>query len=271
MKWSTMDLKLSGKRALVTGSTSGIGRAIAIALAAEGAAVLVHGRDAERAKATTDDIAATGGAASVVLADLTHDAGARLVVSAAEDFGGIDILVNNAASTGNDQGWRAGPAEWLDLYDTNVASAVRLIGALTPPMRTAGWGRVIQISSAAHPYPLPMRAAYGATKAALSNLTVSLSKELAGTGVTANTISPGPTLTDGFRDLALAFARHHGMGDDTDAATRALIAGPLANPSGRLARPDEIAALAALVASPLGASINGANLRIDGGFTPTVN
>jgi NAD(P)-dependent dehydrogenase (short-subunit alcohol dehydrogenase family) len=100
---------------------------------------------------------------------------------------------------------------------------------------------------------------------------VSLSKELAGTGVTANTISPGPALTDGFRDLARTFARQHGMGDDVEAATRALISGPLANPSGRLVEPHEVAALVALVASPLSASINGANLRIDGGFTPTVN
>ncbi|TCC37387.1 SDR family NAD(P)-dependent oxidoreductase [Kribbella capetownensis] len=267
-----MDLQLNGKRALVTGSTSGIGQAIAIALAAEGATVVVHGRDAERAKATANVIAAIGGAATIVLGDLAHEAGARMVVAAVEASGDVDILVNNAAATGGDEGWMAGgPTEWLDLYNTNVTSAVRLIGALTPAMRTAGWGRVIQIGSAAHPCPLPMRAAYSATKAALSNLTVSLSKELAGTGVTANTISPGPALTDGFRDLALTFARHHGMGDDADAATRALISGPLANPSGRLAEPHEIAALTALVASPLSASINGANLRIDGGFTPTVN
>ncbi|WP_327632997.1 SDR family NAD(P)-dependent oxidoreductase [Kribbella sp. NBC_00482] len=267
-----MDLQLNGKRVLVTGSTSGIGQAIAIALAAEGATVVVHGRDAERAKATANAIAATGGAATIVLGDLAYEAGARMVVAALEASGDIDILVNNAAATGSDEGWMAGgPTEWLDLYNTNVMSAVRLIGALTPAMRTAGWGRVIQIGSAAHPGPLPMKAAYSATKAALANLTVSLSKELAGTGVTANTISPGPALTDGFRDLALTFARHHGMGDDADAATRALISGPLANPSGRLAEPHEIAALTALVASPLSASINGANLRIDGGFTPTVN
>jgi 3-oxoacyl-[acyl-carrier protein] reductase len=268
-----VDLKLNGKHALVTGSTSGIGQAIAIALAAEGAAVVVHGRDAERAKATAGTIAAAGGIASVVLGELADDAGARLVADAAlEAFGGIDILVNNAASAGDDGDWTAGgPDQWLDLYNTNVASAVRLIGALTPAMRTAGWGRVIQIGSAAHPYPLPMKAAYGATKAALSNLTVSLAKDLAGTGVTANTISPGPTMTAAFGELALTFARHHGMGADTDAATRALIDGPLANPSGRLTEPHEIAALTALVASPLGASINGANLRIDGGFTPTVN
>lgn len=268
-----MDLQLNGKRALVTGSTSGIGQAIATALAAEGVAVVVHGRDAERAKATASAIDASGGTAAVVLGELSHDAGARSVASAAaEAFGGIDILVNNAASAGDTDGWMAGgPDEWLDLYNANVASAVRLIGLLTPAMRTAGWGRVIQIGSAAQPYPLPMKAAYSATKAALSNLTVSLSKELAGTGVTANTISPGPTSTAAFRDLALSFAQHHGLGDDVDAGARALIGGPLANPSGRLAEPDEIGALTALVASPLGASINGANLRIDGGFTPTVN
>lgn len=264
-----MDLHLTGRRALVTGSTGGIGRAIAIALAAEGAAVVVHGRDAERAKATAADIAAAGGTASVVLGDLTDDAGARSVATAAADSGGVDILVNNAAVTGDD-GWDGGgPGAWTGLYNANVASAVRLVGALTPAMRAAGWGRVIQIGSAAHPFPLPMKAAYAATKAALANLTVSLSKELAGTGVTANTISPGPTRTDGFRELARTFAAHHGMADDE--AARTLIAGPLANPSGRLTEPDEIAALVALVASPLGASINGANLRIDGGLTPTVN
>ncbi|MCP2342786.1 SDR family NAD(P)-dependent oxidoreductase [Actinomadura rupiterrae] len=268
-----MDLRLNGKRALVTGSTSGIGRAIAVALAAEGVSVVVHGRDAGRAKAAADEIGAAGGTAAIALGELTSDAGAREVAAAATAaFGGIDILVNNAASAGDEDGWTAGGADrWADLYNTNVASAVRLIEALTPAMRAAGWGRVIQIGSAANPFPLPMKAAYSATKAAIANLSVSLSKELAGTGVTANTVSPGPSRTDAFRELALAFARRHGMGDDADAGARALIGGPLANPSGRLAEPAEIAALTALVASPLGASINGANLRIDGGFTPTVN
>ncbi|HEY3505765.1 MAG TPA: SDR family NAD(P)-dependent oxidoreductase [Actinocatenispora sp.] len=268
-----MDLELHGRRALVTGSSSGIGRAIAIGLAREGVAVVVHGRDAGRAQATVDAIVAAGGKAEAALGDLTDDAVAlRVADSAAAAFGGVDILVNNAASAGEDGGWMAGgPDDWIELYDANVASAVRLIGALAPMMREAQWGRIIQISSAAHPFPLPMKAAYSAAKAALANLTVSLSKDLAATGVTANTISPGPTMTDGFREFALAFGRRHGMGDDTDAAARALIDGPLVNPSGRLTEPDEIAALVALVASPLGASINGANLRIDGGLTPTVN
>jgi 3-oxoacyl-[acyl-carrier protein] reductase len=272
IKEHDMDLQLHGKRALVTGSSSGIGRAIALGLAREGVAVVVHGRDAGRAEETADAIAAAGGRASVALGDLGDDAAAEQVANiAAAAFGGIDILVNNAGSAGGEEGWSAPADDWLTYYDANVVSAVRLIRALTPSMRDAGWGRVIQVGSAAHPYPLPRKAAYCATKAALANLTVSLSKELAATGITVNTISPGPTLTDGFRDFALMFAKGHGLGADADAATRALIDGPLANPSGRLAEPQEIAALLALVASPLGASINGANLRIDGGFTPTVN
>ncbi|MBO2450501.1 SDR family NAD(P)-dependent oxidoreductase [Actinomadura barringtoniae] len=254
-----MNLHLTGKRALVTGSTSGIGRAIAQALTAEGATVLIHGRNPDRAKETADALNT-----DYVLGDLTTNA--QEVINAAQ---GVDILVNNAAASTGDDWLAGGPETWLDLYNTNVASAVRLIAALTPHMRTQGWGRVIQISSAAHPYPLPMKAAYSATKAALSNLTVSLSKDLSGTGVTANTISPGPTLTDNFRHLAETVAQKHNT--DTAAATRTLLAGPLANPSARLAEPHEIAALVTLVASPLSASINGANLRIDGGFTPTVN
>jgi 3-oxoacyl-[acyl-carrier protein] reductase len=264
-----MDLQLHGKRALVTGSSRGIGAAIALGLAREGAAVVVHGRDARRATAVADAVVAAGGEAAVVLGDLSDDtSAAQVAADAAAAFGGIDILVNNAASAGGDEGWGAAPADWLSLYDANVVAAARLIQALTPAMRDAGWGRVIQIGSAAHPFPLPAKAAYAATKAALSNLTVSLSKELTATGITVNTISPGPTLTDGFRDLALVFGRHHGLGPDD--AARALIDGPLANPSGRLTEPAEIAALVALVASPLGASINGANLRIDGGLVPTV-
>jgi 3-oxoacyl-[acyl-carrier protein] reductase len=138
-------------------------------------------------------------------------------------------------------------------------------------MRTRRWGRVIQIGSAASANPPPSMAGYGAAKAALANLTVSLAKDLAGSGVTANTISPGPTLTEGWRVFALNFARSQGMGEDFEDARAALLSGPLANPSGRLADPGEVAALVCLVASPLAASINGANLRIDGGLTPTVN
>lgn len=266
-----MDMQLRGKRALVTGSTSGIGQAIARGLAREGVAVVVHGRDPERAEETVESIVADGGSAAAALGDLADDAAASSVArQAAAAFGGIEILVNNAGGLGAD-GWESAAAEdWLALYDMNVGSAVRMIRALSPGMRAQGYGRIIQIGSAANPNPLPDRAAYSAAKAALANLSVSLAKELAATGVTANTISPGPTRTAGFRELTARFAAGHGL-PDVESATRMLLDGPLAAPSDRLAEPAEIAALVAFVASPYGASINGANLRIDGGLTPTVN
>jgi 3-oxoacyl-[acyl-carrier protein] reductase len=267
-----LDLLLEGKRALVTGSTSGIGRAVAVTLAGEGVVVAVHGRDPERAEETAAAIAGSGGKAVVALGDLStgdgRDAVARRVES---ELGGIDILVNTVGGSVNDGWTAAAPADWVAMFNLNVLSAVGLIGAFTPGMRARGWGRVIQIGSAAGPNPLGSMAGYGAAKAAVANMSVSLAKDLAGSGVTANTVSPGPTLTEGWREFALSFARSQGMGEDFEAARSALMSGPLANPSGRLAEPGEVAALVALVASPLAASINGANLRIDGGYTPTVN
>jgi NAD(P)-dependent dehydrogenase (short-subunit alcohol dehydrogenase family) len=267
-----VDLQLDGKRALVTGSTSGIGRAVATALAGEGAVVAVHGRDRKRAEETVAAIAGSGGKAVAALGDLSRDDGRETVVRSVEsELGGIDILVNNVGGSTRD-GWpTAEPADWAAMLDLNVVSAVRLISAFTPGMRARNWGRIIQIGSAAGASPPPSMAGYGAAKAALANLTVSLAKHLAGSGVTANIVSPGPTMTEGWREFALSFARSQGMGEDFEAARTALMSGPLANPSARLAEPGEVASLVSLVASPLAASINGANLRIDGGLTPTVN
>lgn len=267
-----MDLQLDGKRALVTGSTSGIGRAVARALAGEGAVVAVHGRDPKRAEETVAAITGSGGKAVVVLGDLSRSDGRESVVASVQtELGDVDILVNNVGGATRD-GWQAAePADWVDMLELNVVLAVRLIGAFAPGMRARRWGRIIQIGSAAGVNPPPSMAGYGAAKAALANLTVSLAKDLAGSGVTANIVSPGPTLTEGWRQFALSFARSQGIGEDFEAARTALLSGPLANPSGRLAQPGEVAALVSLVASPLAASINGANLRIDGGFIPTVN
>jgi 3-oxoacyl-[acyl-carrier protein] reductase len=269
---SPMDLQLEGKRALVTGASSGIGRSIATVLAREGVTVIVGGRDGKRAEDTATAITKAGGKAAVALGDLSTDDGAAAVIKAAKAaVGSVDILVNTHGGVTRDGWGTASPADWLDTFNLNVASALRLISAFVAQMRNQGWGRIIQIGSTAGANPPSSMAAYGAAKGALVNLSVSLAKDLAGTGVTANVVSPGPTLTEGWRRFAMSFAKAQGLGENFEVARNALLTGPLKMPSNRLAEPEEVAALVALVASPLSASINGANLRIDGGFAPTVN
>jgi 3-oxoacyl-[acyl-carrier protein] reductase len=255
-----MDLQLSGKRTLVTAASSGIGRAIAITLGREGVAVAVHGRDAGRTEETANAIVKDGGRADVAIGDLTTEQGANSVISSAQSaLGAVDILVNVTGGVLRD-GWRTTTADdWLETFNLNVVSAVRLINAFVPTMRDQAWGRIIQIGSTAGSNPPAGMALYGSVKAALANLTVSLAKDLADAGVTANIVSPGPTLTEGWRRFAVNFALAQGLGDDFEASRTALLAGPLKTPSNRLAEPEEVAALVALVASPLSGSINGAD------------
>ena len=140
-----MDLQLSGKRAVVTGSSSGIGEAIAKMLAAEGAAVVVHGRREAEANRVAAEIADAGGKAVVALGDLGSDAGADAVVKAVNDaFGGADILVNNAGAFPQGPWLESKASEWNELYNQNVGSMVRIVTLLAVP-GTAGWGRVIAI------------------------------------------------------------------------------------------------------------------------------
>src|SRR5688572_914127 len=146
-----LDLKLTDKRALVTGSSSGIGEAIARALARQGARVVVHGRNRERAERVAESIWADGGKAWVALADLAQpDAARALARGAIEALGGVDILINNAG--GADEGMKAWletePTQWQATFEQNIFSTVRLIRELAPQMQTAGWGRIIQIGRA---------------------------------------------------------------------------------------------------------------------------
>lgn len=269
-----MNYQLDGKRVLVSGSSSGIGRAIALAMAAEGVSVVVHGRDAERVAAVVAAIEQMGGKAAAAIGDLATDAGAQAVINAAnEAFGGVDILVNNA---GNAQPMgdmlTISPDLWVQSYQENVLSAVRLVQGLVPGMRERGWGRVIQVASGTGSAPEASFGPYSSSKSAMIAFTVSLSKALAGTGITVNTMSPGITATEAFERNLPVMAKNFGWQETDQAAMTARAARELwPNPTGKIGSVDEQAAAVLFLASAQASYVNGANVRVDGGISGFVN
>ncbi|OIV36324.1 short-chain dehydrogenase [Mangrovactinospora gilvigrisea] len=257
-----MDLELGGRRALVTGSSGGIGRAIAARLAAEGCAVLLHGRDRGRTEAAAAEL---GGEA--VVGDLLDGAQAARVAERARAWG-ADVLVNNAGPFSENDVEAGGLEEWTTALDGNVHSAVRMIRALVPGMRERGWGRVIGIGSRAATTPLPHMAAYSAAKAAVLNLTTGLARHLAGTGVTANTVSPGVIVTGSLRQMFADGAAARGRPSAWPELEPLVTEEYAPNPAGRLGTPEDIAAAVAFLASPLAGYVNGTELRVDGGIVP---
>jgi len=265
-----MDLQLAGKRALVTGSSSGIGAAIAQLLAREGATVVVHGRDPERSSRVADGIRQEGGRAHYVTADLASDTAPNTLRAFVDaSVGGIDILVNNAG--GRPAGWgRNGwlgqsAITWLDTYTVNVLATARLIDTFTPAMVGLGWGRVIQISSAIALHQPPHFPDYQAAKAAEINLTRSLSRALAGSGVTSNAVSCGIIHSPGSQNELQDITRELGLGDTWQSAERKLGLEVFRQSVGSVGRADDIAGAVAYLASPRSDFITGINLVIDGG------
>ncbi len=265
-----MDLQLAGKRAFVTGASSGLGVAIAKTLAAEGAAVACHGRNADRTAETVRAIEATGGRAVAAVGGLTDDAEVeRLAALAVEALGGIDILVHNAGGAlHNDDviAWEALPsADYLDSLNINFVAATRLARAFAPGMCARGWGRIINISSIAGRQALGVLHEYGPAKAALENWSLNISKNLAPHGVTVNCIEPGMYLTEASQSFLLRLRDEHGWPDDMEEVQRRYATDIFPQPIRRLGRPEEMGALVAFLASPLSGYTTGATWRADGG------
>jgi NAD(P)-dependent dehydrogenase (short-subunit alcohol dehydrogenase family) len=241
----TMAGELAGTRALVTGATSGLGRATALALATAGAEVVVHGRDTGRGAAVVEEIERAAGRALFMAADLSEPAAALRL---ADEAGEIDVLVNNAGFS-----W-FGPSDELearvlgDLFASNVEAAYLLTAHLAPGMVARGSGSIINISSMAASIGLAGGAAYSATKAALSALTRAWAAEYSPHGVRVNAVAPGPVYTGGSSPDRIA-----ALG-----ATTVL---------GRAAQPEEIAEAIAFLASPRSGYMTGAVVAVDGGRT----
>jgi NAD(P)-dependent dehydrogenase (short-subunit alcohol dehydrogenase family) len=245
---------LTGKKALVTGATSGIGRATALALASAGATVAVSGRDKEKGQAVVDAIRGTGGSAVFVPADLVHaDAALDLAVRATEALGGtVDVLVNSAGI------FPFGPTDSHDeatfdaVYALNVKAPWFLVAALAPPMAGRGSGAIVNVSTMVAQFGADGMALYGSSKAALELLTKAWAAEFGPSGVRVNAISPGPTRTEGTA----------GMGEALDQLASLA-------PAGRLASPEEIAAAIVFLASDQASFVHGAVLAVDGGRAAT--
>jgi 3-oxoacyl-[acyl-carrier protein] reductase len=266
-----MDLHLTGKRALITGSSSGIGAACAIRLAQEGCKVVVHGRNQGRAEDIAQQIRTAGGEAAVTVGDLEQDDDAfRVAHEALQAFGGIDILLNNAGLLIREENpdWTTVPSsDWLRSFNVNVVAAVRMAQKLVPPMIERGWGRVINFSSVAGYQALGQLLEYGPAKAGVHNLTINLSQMISSKGVTVNTIAPGTIMTPGIEQFMDAMVGQPGWADTRDANAEIYASKLYPQPIPRLGKVEEISAAAALLASPLTDDTTGALLRIDGGIS----
>ena len=258
-----MDLQLNGKRALVTGSTAGIGFAIAKALAAEGAAVIVNGRAADRVEAALAQLreACPGAELSGVTADLATAQGCAALVAVCPD---VDLLVNNLGIFDPKPFEDIPDADWLRFFETNVMSGVRLSRAYLGAMKRRNWGRIVFISSESGLCPPAEMVHYGMTKSAQISVARGLAETCTGTGVTVNSVLPGPTLTQGAEDFFATLAA--GQGQTFDEAARDFFAhGRPTSILKRFIQPDEVASLVAYVCSPLAAATQGAALRVEGG------
>ncbi len=264
-----MDLQLKGLKALVTGSSSGIGAGIAEVLAREGCRVVVHGRDAARTRAVAERVTGFGAEAWSVVGDLATPGGSAAVADEVLRLtDGIDILVNNAGgktAAGNPAWFDVPWADWLGTYEQNVGAAVRLVHAFAPGMKARGFGRIVNITSASATQPEATVGEYSAPKAAMVNMTVSLARALARTGITVNSVMPGTILTPAVEAWLSHVASQHDWGTDWNEIERRFTSELIPLCTSKLGRPEDIGRMVALLASPLSGYMTGSNYRVDGG------
>jgi NAD(P)-dependent dehydrogenase (short-subunit alcohol dehydrogenase family) len=257
-----MDLQLDNRLALVTGSTAGIGFAIAEALAAEGARVIVNGRT----QTGVDDAVAairksTGTTALGFAGDLSTDVAAETVVNA---YPGIEILVNNLGIFEAVPFEKIPDADWRRFFEVNVLSGARLARLVLPAMRKANWGRIIFISSESGMHIPAEMVHYGMTKAAQIAIARGIAETVAGTGITVNSVLPGPTKSRGVGDFVESLAKEQGK-SPAQFETEFFAHVRPTSLIKRFATTQEVASMVAYVASPLASATTGAALRVDGG------
>jgi len=259
-----MDLGLTGRVALVAGSSSGLGRAAALRLAQEGAHVAVNGRDATRCEAAADAIraAAKGGTILSCPADVSRPAEAEGLVRRVEErLGRVDVLVCNAGGP-PPTSFAAAPADAFQQgLDLNLLSTVHLVRAAAPGMRARRWGRIVCITSVAAKQPLPGLLVSSMARAGVHGFAKALADEVARDGVTVTVVAPGYMRTG--RVTSLLEDRSRREGRPTDALLAELVA---AVPMGRIGEPDELASAIAFLASERASYITGTVLAVDGGY-----
>jgi 3-oxoacyl-[acyl-carrier protein] reductase len=261
-----MDLGLSGRAAIVTGATRGIGLATARLLLGEGASVLLVGRDAEALEGTADEL---GGQVACAAADVTSaHAADRIVAAALQRFGRVDVLVNNAGTSEHKPLDQLTDDDWERQWELNVMAPMRLMRAAVPRMAEAGWGRVVNVSSSSGKRPSASNAAYSVAKAAELSLSRVFADAYADDGVLVNAIAPGAVASElwtGPGGLADQAARRAGT-----SRVQALESAASKIPLGRMGEPDEIAAVIVFLCSEAASNVTGAAWSVDGGTVQTI-